>query len=58
MASELDARVKSRLTPEIVEFKKYTLAETGDILRKRANSAFVEGVWEAEGPGAYCAESV
>jgi cell division control protein 6 len=46
--SELDARVKSRLTPETVEFKKYTLAETEDILRKRAKSAFVEGVWEAE----------
>lgn len=46
--TELDARVRSRLTPETVDFKKYTLSETSDILRRRAKSAFVPGVWEDE----------
>lgn len=46
--SELDARVRSRLVPETVDFKKYNLSETSDILRRRAKAAFVPGVWDED----------
>ena len=42
----LDERIKSRLTPESLEFKQYTLAETKDILNRRLEAAFHEGIWE------------
>ncbi len=41
---ELDDRVKSRLLPEMLEFKPYNLSETKGILKQRADSAFYEGV--------------
>ena len=44
----LDARIKSRLVPEIMEFKHYNLAETRGILEQRKESAFYDGVWENE----------
>lgn len=39
----LDERVKSRLTPEILEFKKYNPAEIKGILKHRLSYAFVDG---------------
>ncbi len=43
---ELDERVKSRLTPELVEFKQYLPAETHAILKSRAEIAFVPDAWD------------
>lgn len=45
---EVDARLRSRLLPETIEFNKYTMRETDDILRRRIKSAFAPGVWEDE----------
>ena len=45
---ELDERVKSRLTPELVEFRQYNPSETREILLQRAEAAFVPGVWTDE----------
>jgi len=44
----LDERIKSRLVPELLEFKQYTLEETKQILKERLNYAFYEGVWNEE----------
>ncbi len=44
--TELDQRIKSRLLPEVLEFKKYNLAEVKGILTERIGYAFVQGVWE------------
>ena len=44
----LDARIKSRLVPEIMEFRHYNLAETHGILQQRMPYAFHEGVWEKQ----------
>lgn len=43
---ELDERIKSRLTAELLEFKPYTREETGGIMRERAKLAFVPGALE------------
>ncbi|MFC1728332.1 Cdc6/Cdc18 family protein [Nanoarchaeota archaeon] len=40
----LDERLKSRLTAEMMEFKPYNLAETKGILKERVGSAFVPNV--------------
>ncbi|MBU0461040.1 MAG: hypothetical protein KJ574_00480, partial [Nanoarchaeota archaeon] len=45
---ELDSRIKSRLLPEKVQFKKYDAQETKGILKQRLDYAFVPGVWEDE----------
>lgn len=45
---ELDERIKSRLIPELVEFKQYDDKETRAIMRLRQEYAFVEGVWEED----------
>ncbi len=42
--STLDARVRSRLTPDILIFKPYTFTETKMILQKRVEFAFAPGV--------------
>ncbi|MEE9525768.1 MAG: AAA family ATPase [Candidatus Woesearchaeota archaeon] len=42
----LDERIKSRLTAELVEFKQYNAEETKGIMKKRLSYAFVPGVWE------------
>ncbi len=42
--STLDARVRSRLTPEILIFKPYTFEETNMILKKRVEFAFAPSV--------------
>ncbi|MBU1199755.1 MAG: AAA family ATPase [Nanoarchaeota archaeon] len=41
----LDSRIKSRLLPELLEFKQYTEHETKEIMKIRAGYAFPEGVW-------------
>jgi cell division control protein 6 len=43
---ELDQRIKSRLMPEILEFRKYNISETRGILKQRADFAFVPGCWD------------
>jgi len=45
---ELDERIKSRLTPELIEFKQYNAQETRGILQQRQEHAFVPGVWEED----------
>jgi len=42
---DLDERLKSRLMPEVNEFKPYNLEETRDILKQRAGYAFVPNVF-------------
>ena len=42
----LDDRVKSRLLPEMLEFKPYNLEETKDVLKQRVQYAFVPNVLE------------
>lgn len=42
----LDSRIKSRLMPELLEFKQYNEHETKEILKQRSGFAFPEGVWE------------
>lgn len=44
MAS-LEDRIRSRLLPETLEFKRYTKEETKEILKQRVGFAFVPGVW-------------
>ena len=41
---DIEDRVKSRLMPEIVEFRPYNLEETKGILKQRAEYAFYPGV--------------
>ncbi len=43
---ELDERVKSRVMPELIEFRQYDAKETREILKQRLDAAFVPGVWE------------
>jgi len=42
----LEDRVKSRLNPDILEFKPYTKQETLDILKQRVKYAFVKDTWD------------
>ncbi|RME30793.1 NACHT domain-containing protein [Candidatus Woesearchaeota archaeon] len=46
--AELDERIKSRLTPELLAFKEYTGSQTLEILRQRRDYAFPPGVWDTE----------
>jgi len=46
--AHLDTRVRSRLMPEMMEFKPYDLEQTRGILDERKRHAFVPGVWEDE----------
>lgn len=43
---ELDERIKSRLMPELLEFREYNEKETTEILRQRLEFAFVPGIWD------------
>jgi cell division control protein 6 len=45
---EVEDRIKSRLTPELLEFKEYDSEQTKDILKKRMGYAFAPGVWQAD----------
>jgi cell division control protein 6 len=44
----VEDRVKSRLTPEVLEFAGYDSTQTKDILKRRMGYAFVPGVWQAD----------
>lgn len=48
--AELDERLKSRLMPELIEFKPYSYEETEGILKQRAEYALHPNVW---GEGAF-----
>jgi len=43
---DLDERIKSRLIPDLMEFKEYNEKETTEILRQRIKYAFVADVWD------------
>ncbi len=45
---EFDERIKSRLLPELLEFRQYNREETAGILNERKKIAFVAGVWDKE----------
>ncbi|MBS3132193.1 AAA family ATPase [Candidatus Woesearchaeota archaeon] len=45
---KLDLRVKSRLLPEMIEFRPYNLNETRGILKQRSEYAFPPNVLEAD----------
>ncbi len=47
-ASNLDSRVRSRLTLEFVEFRQYNLEEVRGILKQRVEYAFFPGVLDSE----------
>jgi cell division control protein 6 len=44
--TDLDERIKSRLSAEMLEFRPYNENEIRGILKERISSAFVSGVWE------------
>jgi len=46
-----DSRIKSRLLPEIIEFKPYSLSETKEILVQRSEYAYYPGVISEEAIG-------
>jgi len=48
---DIDERIKSRLTPETLEFEPYNLAETEGILRQRKDITFVRNVWSEDAFG-------
>lgn len=44
----VEDRIKSRLVPEIIEFREYDATQTKEILKQRMGYAFVPGVWQAD----------
>lgn len=46
--ADVEERIKSRLMPDIVEFKAYNRDEMSKIIRDRVPLAFVPGAWHAE----------
>jgi cell division control protein 6 len=46
--TDLEGRVRSRLMPEMLEFKKYNVTEMEGILAQRIEYAFVPGVWDSK----------
>ncbi len=46
--SEIEDRIKSRLVPEMLEFRPYDGIETDGIIRERIEYAFFENVWQEE----------
>lgn len=46
--AEIDQRIKSRLNPEVLEFKPYNLEETRGILKERVEQALVPGVLDKD----------
>lgn len=45
---EVDKRIKSRLVPELLEFKSYNLDETKGILKQRVEYAFIPNVFDPD----------
>lgn len=54
---EVDERIKSRLTPEVVEFRPYTPEETEAILRERVTLAFRPGTFAPDAFSAVAAKA-
>jgi len=46
--AEIDERIRSRLVPELLEFKSYTEAEVAGIIKNRIEYAFVPNCWDAD----------
>ena len=46
--SELEDRIKSRLMPEMLEFRPYNGNEIDGIIRERIKYAFFENIWQEE----------
>lgn len=46
--NNLDERIKSRLLPELIEFRQYSRQETEGILKDRVKYAFVTNIFEEE----------
>ncbi|MBU0470373.1 MAG: AAA family ATPase [Nanoarchaeota archaeon] len=46
--SELDERIRSRLSPEFLHFRSYSEGEITGILKQRMEYAFVNNCWEEE----------
>src|SRR3989338_1484150 len=44
--ADLDTRIKSRLTAELLEFRPYNLTETRGVLQQRMEFVFAPDVWE------------
>ncbi|MEM0230990.1 MAG: AAA family ATPase [Candidatus Woesearchaeota archaeon] len=44
----LDSRIRSRLIPEVLEFRKYSLEEVREILKQRRDIAFYPDVWKQD----------
>ena len=44
--ASLDSRIRSRLMPEVIDFRPYDRAQTWSILEERKKYAFVPGCWE------------
>ena len=44
----MDERIRSRLQPQLMEFREYTQEEVKDILRERRKYAFYEETWSKE----------
>ena len=45
---DLDDRVKSRLMPEMIEFRPYNLNETRGLSKQRSEHAFYPDIWEQD----------
>jgi len=50
----LDERIRSRLMPELQEFRAYTALETKGILQERLSYAFHDGVWSDDAFALVC----
>ena len=44
--TEVDARIRSRLLPERIDFKQYNREELAGILKNRMEYAFIQGIWD------------
>ncbi|MFQ5620781.1 MAG: Cdc6/Cdc18 family protein [Candidatus Nanoarchaeia archaeon] len=55
--TEVDERIVSRLTPELLEFRAYNAVETSGILKQRLDYAFVPGVWNLDALEKVCSKT-
>ncbi|MEM3126647.1 MAG: AAA family ATPase [Candidatus Woesearchaeota archaeon] len=44
--TDLDERIRSRISPELIEFKQYNEKETYEILKQRREYAFMSNIWD------------
>jgi len=51
---DLDERIKSRLLPEMIEFRQYSPQETEGIIKQRRDYAFHANVWEDDAFNLVC----